>query len=313
MNEQKIFNFILFSVREKKLIKNTLITSVGEINKFLGVYINHKQIRANFTKMMTTIIEVDILEKDSVKWELSHIIRSVKYGNGDIYILLEDELIRNILEPNRFTHLDFRLINSFKSKFSIRLYELAMSYISKKEIYVQLPKLEIDTFKSLMGIDTKKQYKRFTHLKSKVIDNAVSEINETSNIKIDYTLIKSGNQYTHIKFHTKFKKDNLENIFKMYDFLNSNGLLTFIESYIPKYANNQLVGSLNGDDIVYNKTKNNLILKQNIGDTILNRSASMDIFSKCYEEREKFEWFNKLDFEQLLYEEKEKNYANNFK
>ena len=55
MNEQKIFNFILFSVREKKLIKNTLITSVGEINKFLGVYINHKQIRANFTKMTSSV------------------------------------------------------------------------------------------------------------------------------------------------------------------------------------------------------------------------------------------------------------------
>nr|WP_321267746.1 replication initiation protein [uncultured Sulfurimonas sp.] len=312
INEQKIFNFILFCVREKKLKDNTLLTSVSEINKFIGIYINHKQIRANFSNMISTTIEVDILEKDTVKWELSTLIRKVKYNDGYISILLEDELVKNILEPNLYTHLDFRLINQFKSKFSIRVYELAMSYISKKNIYVQLPKLEIDTFKLLMGIDIKNQYTRFAHLKSKVIDKAVSEINETSNIKIDYTLIKSGNKYSHIKFHTKFKNNNLENNFKIMEYQNPT-LLTFIDDYLPKYANNKIVGSLNGDNIIYSKNNNSLTLKQNIGDTILKHDVKMDIFIKCYEDRENFEWFNKLDFEQILYDEKEKAYADGFK
>ena len=313
VNEQKIFNFILFNVREKKLKNNTLLTSVSEINRFIGAYINHKHIRTNFTNMMNTIVEVDFLKNDSVVWELSHILRQVKYDNGTISILLEDELIKNILEPTRFTKLDFRLINKFKSKFSISLYELAMSYISKDCSYVQLPKFDIDTFKMLMGVDIEKQYTRFAHLKSKVIDKAVSEINDISNISIDYTLTKSGTKYTHIKFHTKYKKDNLEKIFKYNDFYNSNELLTFIDSYLPKYANNKVVGSLNGDNIIYSKKNNSLTLKQTIGDTILNQDAKMDILSKCYENREQFEWFEKSNFEQILHHEKEKLYSDNFK
>jgi len=311
INEQKIFNFILFCVRENKLKNNVLLTSVKEINNFIGVYINHKQIRANFKNMIKTIVEVDVLKNDTVKWEISTLIRKVKYNDGDISILLEEELVKKILNPNRFTHLNFTLINHFKSKFSIRLYELAMSSMKKDNAYIQLPKFDIDTFKQLMGIDIKNQYTRFAHLKSKVIDKAVSEINETSDITINYTLIKSGNQYSHIKFHTKYKNNNLENNFKAIEFQNPV-LLIFTDKYLPKYANKKIVGYINGDKVIFDKKDSSLTLKQNIGDTVLNFGARIDILSKCYDNRETFEWFNKLDFEQILYEEREKNYAEKF-
>jgi plasmid replication initiation protein len=79
---------------------------------------------------------------------------------------------------------------------SIALYELAEDYLN-----VQIPKMTIDKFRELMGLENK-QYYKFSMLKKRVIDVAVNEINDRENIgfTITYEIEKVGQKITHIKF-----------------------------------------------------------------------------------------------------------------
>lgn len=60
-------------------------------------------------------------------------------------------------------------------------------------------RIEVDNFKKLVGIEPE-QYKIFTMLKKRIIDTAVDEINEKTDLKVIYDLEKEGRKITAIVF-----------------------------------------------------------------------------------------------------------------
>lgn len=94
-----------------------------------------------------------------------------------------------------FTQYRLWYIMTMKSEYSIRLYELLKSVENKT-----LWEFSIDELKHKFMCEN---YKQFGHFKSRVIDTAVKEINEKTDITVSYELFKygdSGRAYTHIEF-----------------------------------------------------------------------------------------------------------------
>jgi hypothetical protein len=99
------------------------------------------------------------------------------------------------------------LITLLKNRYSIILYELLKDYINSS---FGFPKITIEKFRNLMGIDDNK-YKRFYNLKKKVLNIAVDEINKKTDIKCEYNLfIEHGSKYSHIQFHVEENKSYKE-------------------------------------------------------------------------------------------------------
>jgi len=80
------------------------------------------------------------------------------------------------------------------SKHSLALYEILKDYQNIGRI-----RIEVDNFKKLVGIEPE-QYKIFTMLKKRIIDTAVDEINEKTDLKVIYDLEKEGRKITAIVF-----------------------------------------------------------------------------------------------------------------
>jgi hypothetical protein len=99
------------------------------------------------------------------------------------------------------------ILKQFKSKYSIILYELAEDYKSNRSSKVKIPKMELEKFRKLMGIK-ETQYKDFRNLRIKVIEQAISEINEKTDLIISYEVTKRGRKVTHIDF-TTIRKNKL--------------------------------------------------------------------------------------------------------
>lgn len=91
---------------------------------------------------------------------------------------------------------------SMDSIYSVRLYELLIQWLAAK----QTPLFDLDNFRNQLGVENH-EYKRMGNFKSRVLDLAVKEINEKSDIKVSYSQVKKGRTITGFKFkvHEKTK------------------------------------------------------------------------------------------------------------
>ena len=84
---------------------------------------------------------------------------------------------------------------SMDSIYSVRLYELLVQWVAAKNT----PLFELNKFRDQLGIEDH-EYKRMGNFKLRVLDLAVKEINEKSDIKVSYTQVKKGRTITGFKF-----------------------------------------------------------------------------------------------------------------
>ena len=93
-------------------------------------------------------------------------------------------------------------ICGMKSAFSVRIYELMKSYSFRHTIT-----FELDELKKLLMVEDVKSYNRFPDFRRKILEKAQLEINELTDINIEFEPIKTGRKITSIKFiiEEKFK------------------------------------------------------------------------------------------------------------
>ena len=118
-----------------------------------------------------------------------------------IVLKLSTEVIELVsrLEAN-FTQYLLEQVSEFKSKYSIRLYELLAKWIKLE----QTEKYELSDLRNKLGI-LENEYKSVAYLKRDVLDKAVKEINEKSDLDVKYNQFKVGRNITHIQFKIKTK------------------------------------------------------------------------------------------------------------
>ena len=91
----------------------------------------------------------------------------------------------------------------FKSKYSIRLYELIKSiHYRENEAYTRI--FELEELRRLLGAET---YTRFPDFRVKALQVAVDEINEYSDKIIEWKPIKSGRAVSSIEITIRTKGD----------------------------------------------------------------------------------------------------------
>jgi len=101
-----------------------------------------------------------------------------------------------------FTQYLIDEVSDFKSKYSVRLYELLIKY---KELGSS-KKYTIDDLRSLLGVENT-EYKTMSLFKVNVLDKAVKEINSKTDIQIKYDQFKEGRAISHILFKLSKKKE----------------------------------------------------------------------------------------------------------
>lgn len=99
---------------------------------------------------------------------------------------------------------------SMDSIYSVRLYELLVQWKAAK----QTPMFELEKFRDQLGVEVN-EYKAMCDFKKRVLQVAINEINEKSDIKISYEQVKKGRSIAGFKFKVlakdKLKKVQLEN------------------------------------------------------------------------------------------------------
>lgn len=141
-------------------------------------------------------------------------VQRVKYldDEASIEVILTFDVVNEITRIDGyeqfFTQYLLEQIASLNSAYSVRLYELLVQWKTAKKT----PVFETGVFREQLGIESG-EYKRIYDFKKNVLDLAVKEINEKTDIKTDYTQKKKGRKIVGFEFtvkgKTKTKKENV--------------------------------------------------------------------------------------------------------
>lgn len=124
-------------------------------------------------------------------------------GKGAVSVLLNTTLKRYLLDlKEHFTIYEIYNILALKSKHSIRLFELFKSYSYQSYI-----SFGIEQLKHLLFLED--NYKNFAHLKQRVLDRAIAEINKYTELEVEYKTITKGRKVVEIAFQIT-KKETLD-------------------------------------------------------------------------------------------------------
>ena len=123
--------------------------------------------------------------------------------SGIAHIKLDEDLAPYLFDlKQQFTQYQIYNVLGMKSAFSVRIYELMKSYSFRHTITI-----ELDELKRLLMVENVKSYVNYKDFRVKVLEKAQTEINELTDINIEFEPIKTGRKVTSIKFiiEEKFK------------------------------------------------------------------------------------------------------------
>lgn len=129
-----------------------------------------------------------------------------------------------------FTQYYLEQVSDFKSKYSIRLYELLIKY---RELGSS-KKYEITELRSKLGLENT-EYKAMCDFKGYVLDKAIKEISDKADIQIKYDQFKEGRTISHILFkfikkkETKQKKSKDQNTVDLFNGMTDKQLDMFAD------------------------------------------------------------------------------------
>lgn len=123
---------------------------------------------------------------------------------GKITLYFSPEIIPYLSQlSEKFTAYKLKYVSQFKSSYSIRLYEILVQWSSTGEREVK-----INWLREIFQVEDK--YKAIKDFKKYIIDPAIADINEHSNIWAEYGQRKSGRTVTHFQFKFGLKSQPKE-------------------------------------------------------------------------------------------------------
>ena len=125
-------------------------------------------------------------------------------NTGIIKICLDKKMKPFLLKlKSNYTQYELIYTLKFRSKYSIRLYELVKSiHFNESQPYTK--RYSLDEIRLLLGAET---YTNYLHLRQRVIEPAIDEINEYSDKSVSWKPIKNGRAIAYIEFTIDTKDD----------------------------------------------------------------------------------------------------------
>lgn len=195
-----VFFFLLSKLKKDK--KETIYEiSIKEMSDLTGKQYRYGYLKTATEQMGSRMFEVENEVSYTQLWMFQH-IKYIK-GAGIIEVKLSESITPYLFDlKNNFTSFELYAALKLGSKYSKRIYTICSQW---KDIG-ETKAMDITDFKRQLGlIDNKgnEQYTKVSMFQQKVLDIAVKQINEHTDLKISYVLEKKGRSFKNIKFTIK--------------------------------------------------------------------------------------------------------------
>jgi plasmid replication initiation protein len=211
LQQQKIILYLISQIEPNDEDFKTYEFSITEFCRVCGISLdsgkNYSDLKAAVKSIADKSLWVTLANGDEslLRW-----IEKAKItaGGGTIQIRLDDDMKPFLLQlKENFTKYELVYTLHFKSKYTIRLYELVKS-IHYHELQEYKRRYSVDDLRRLLGAETYPDYKNF---KQRVLTPAIAEINEYSDKTLMMEEVRKGRKIVYIEF-TIGSKDSLETL-----------------------------------------------------------------------------------------------------
>ena len=126
----------------------------------------------------------------------------VEPDSGVVYMRFTSDVVPLITRlESHFTSYEIEKVANLSSSYAIRLYELCVAW--REQGFTQ--RYKIDDLRQKLGVEPEK-YKAMNNFKARVIDLAIKQINQHTDITVKYEQHKTGRTITAMSFTFKVKK-----------------------------------------------------------------------------------------------------------
>jgi plasmid replication initiation protein len=237
MQEQKVILYLISKIKPEDIDLKEHIFEIRDFCEVCGLDYdngaNYRYIKQTMKDLRDKSIWVTLADgsETTLSW-----LNKVKLNRntGSVAVRLDDDMKPYLLDLQiKFTEYDLIYVLAMSSKYGIKLYELLKSYEWEHKNRV----FDIDDLKRLLLAEN---YARFPDFKRYVLDIAMREINEYSDISVKYEVIKVGRKYGKIEFEMKLKRDTDERLktwARIDEAINPAQMSLFEKVYGVKYEN----------------------------------------------------------------------------
>lgn len=196
-----ILFFLLSLLRPNDVENITYRLYMKDIEAITGRRWNYQQLKEATGNMGSRVFEIDTDASFKQIW----LFQQVEYikGKGCLEIKLSDVIKPYLFDlKNNFTSFELYSALKLSSKYAKRIYTICSQWKDIGQTHL----LEIDEFKMILGLKDPngkepEQFKQFGQFKEKVLDIAVKQISENTDLKISYELKKEGKSFKRIRFY----------------------------------------------------------------------------------------------------------------
>ena len=212
--ELRIFNSLLSRIGRKETefqeytipFKDLIVEC--NLNRGTASANNYATLKNTIRKLKSRVIEIN---DDNNEWAFYSLFETARkeHGKDEVVFKISKELKPYLLElKNKFTQLKIDYLIKLSSIFAVRFYEIATKNLHKHTTHWVFI-LEVAEIKTRFGIEDK--YKKYANFKARVLDPAMQEINQKTDIHLEYKQIPSPRnkrKIEKIEFTATRQKDN---------------------------------------------------------------------------------------------------------
>ena len=206
LTEQRLILLAIIQARaEKKTTGNEFKVKVSSYINAYGVAdaTAYEAIQKATETLRTRYFTFERVVDGEPERVVSNWVQSIAYAENSSYIKIKftDDAMPLITKLEKhFTSYQLEQVKDLSSIYAIRLYELMMQWRSSG----QTQQIPIDELRYKLGIEPD-QYKQMVNFKKKVLDFAIDQINEHTDIKASYNQHKEGRSIVGFTFTFKEK------------------------------------------------------------------------------------------------------------
>lgn len=181
-----------------------------DIEKMIGLELDFNSIDKATTNLMRPFkIETrNMTDKNSFKKR--NLFSSIDFSNNEFSFRFNEEMKEHLIGlKNNFVSAKFiGTVSKMKSIYSKRIY-----FMLKQRLLLKTWTIEVDILRDKLVDPKSESLNIFNNFKRKVLDMAMIEINNHSDIKFDYEVIKEGRTIKSLKFYIS-KNNNFTDLKK---------------------------------------------------------------------------------------------------
>lgn len=191
LNQMQLLAFAIFSTQKNGVTK----FHKAEFEKKFNIEYKTQHAKQDVQKVMSVMFSVEDLENDY--FEYWNVFRKMRYEKGMFSFVWDEEMLPHILElKEKYITTDLSVTSQFKSGFSWTLYD----YLKAHYGYWH-KSISKEGLMRLFGVENKKTYKNSAQFKRGVLDVAIKEINQYTELEVWYNEEKQGRSIVGFDIH----------------------------------------------------------------------------------------------------------------